>query len=501
MHHSLGDGNFRLFAEMAAKVTVAQSNLTEASTAPTEIDRALRECITQSRPVYIELPTDMVSAKIPASSLSKAIDLSIPPNDEGFEDAEVDLILEKIYASKRPFIIVDGFTSRYGVSSEADELVRVTGFPTATTPFGKGIINETHPNFHGVYAGVAGKQMYMPWAQSCDLVLRLGPLNSDVNTLGFTTIPAPEVTVTFYRNSVEIGGFSNRTYFGNLHIKSLLRKILDRLDKSRIPKLDPYPNLGWPSKDLAALSPTDPHSTIDQDTFYQRLSTFFRPGDIILTETGTPSVGGRDFVLAPHTSLINSSLWLSIGYMVGAAQGAALAQRELVASGARIPGRTILLEGDGSLQMSVQELGTMIRKKLDVTIFVLNNNGYTIERWIHGMHAHYNDVASWRYLEAARFLGAPDGDSTYKVSTYRAATWGELQAILADEEFQRGKGFNMVEVLMAKEDAPESLKKLVQTVQKRYSDREQLGEAREARDIADGGVLERGGEAAINLSR
>ena len=468
MHHSLGDGNFRVFAEMAAKVTVAQANLTSAQTAPSEIDRVLRQCFLQSRPVYIELPTDLVSAKVPASLLSTPISTSIPPNDEGFEDAEVDLIVSKIYAAKQPFIIVDGFTSRYGpgVAALANELVRVTGFPCSTTPFGKGIIDETLPNFHGVYAGIAGKQVYMPWAQSCDLVLRLGPLNSDVNTFGFTTIPKPQVTITFHRDSVEVGSAGNGGHYKNLHIKGLLQKILDRLDASQIPKMDPYPDLGDPRQQLLALEAPRPDSIVDQNTFYQRVSTFFREGDIVLSETGTPSVGGRDFVLPKHTQLINSSIWLSIGYMLGAAQGAALAQRELIADGGR-KGRTILFEGDGSLQMTVQEISTMIRKKLDITIFVLNNDGYTIERWIHGMEASYNDIAPWRYLKAAEFFGAEEDDDEYKISTHRATTWGELNALLADAEVQNGKGFKMIEVIMTREDAPESLKKLVQTVQKR----------------------------------
>ena len=98
----------------------------------------------QSRPVYIELPTNMVKVQVPASPLDTPIDLSIPMNDEGFEDTEVDVILNKMYASKQPFIVVDGCTSRYGVSDEADELVRETGFPTSTTPFGKGIV-QNHP--------------------------------------------------------------------------------------------------------------------------------------------------------------------------------------------------------------------------------------------------------------------------------------------------------------------------------------------------------------------
>ena len=247
-----------------------------------------------------------------------------------------------------------------------------------------------------------------------------------------------------------------------------MQKILDRLDPLRIPKMDPYPDLGNPRTKLLALGAAEPDGAIDQNTFYQRVSTFFREGDIVLSETGTPSVGGRDFVLPRHTQLINSSIWLSIGYMLGAAQGAALAQRELVAHGGR-PGRTILFEGDGSLQMTVQEISTMIRKKLDVTIFLINNDGYTIERWIHGMHAAYNDVASWRYLKAAEFFGAVDGDPDYKVTTRTASTWGELESLLGEDEVRDGRGFKMIEVRMTREDAPESLKKLVETVQRRNS--------------------------------
>jgi pyruvate decarboxylase len=465
MHHSLGDGNFRLFADMAAKFSVAQANLRDAETATGSIDRCLQACILQSRPVYIELPTNMVKARVRAADLERPIDLSIPINDEGFEDTEVDLILSKMYASKQPFIVVDGFTSRYGISEEADELVRVTGFPTSTTPFGKGIVNESYPNFYGMYAGIAGQQVYVPWARGCDLVLRLGPLNSDVNTFGFSTIPDPKITVTFERDCVEIAG----TKYNNLHVKALLRKVLGRLDKSKLPRYQPTMDLGDPRELLKALPPTEQNETIEHETFWQRMSNFFRPGDVILTETGTPSVGGRDFVLPPHSTLINSSIWLSIGYMLGACAGAALAQREMIAEGRRPAGRTILFEGDGSLQMTAQAFSDMIRNRLDVVVFVINNDGYTIERWIHGMRAGYNDIQPWRYLEAGNYFGAPQNDPSYPVITRRAETWGQLNAVLAEPEIRRGKGLCMVEVMMTKEDAPDVLKKLVENVSRRGS--------------------------------
>lgn len=465
MHHSLGDGNFRIFAEMYAKITVAQANLRDVHMATAQIDRCIRECVLQSRPVYIELPTNMVKAQVDAAPLKTPIDLSIPDNDEGFEDTEVELILNKMYASKQPFIVVDGCTSRYGVSEEADELVRVTGFPTSTTPFGKGIVNEEYPNFYGIYAGVAGKEVYMPWANGCDLIIKLGPLDSDVNTFGFSTIPNPKTSIVFHRDFVEIGGVK----YHNLHIKSLLRKILNKLDKSKLPEYKPTMDLGSPRAELMALPPPENDAIIDQATFWRRISTFFRPGDIVMVETGTASIGSRDMVLPGHASLITSSIWLSIGYMLPACQGAALAQREMIAEGKRPAGRTILLEGDGSLQMTAQSISDMIRNRLDVTIFVLNNDGYVIERWIHGMKASYNDIQPWRYLEAPNYFGAPKDDPTYPVVTRRAETWGQLKDVLTEPNIQAGKGLNIVEIMMDREDAPDVLKKLVQTTKRRNS--------------------------------
>ena len=484
LHHSLGDCNFRLFADMYAKLTVAQANLTDPATAPYSIDRTLRECVLQNRPVYIELPTNMVKAKVSARGLKFPIDPSIPRNDEGFEDTEVELILARIYASKQPFIIINGITSALGISTEADELVRVTGFPTSTASFGKGTVNESYANVFGIYAGEAGKQAYRTWVESCDLILRIGSLYSDVNTYGFSTKTDPIHTIDFHRNSVEIGGTNS---FKNAHVKPLLQKILSRLDMSKLPTYAPLPDLGSPQQLLETLPPTQPEDIIDQTTFWQRISTLFRSGDIILTETGTPSIGGRDFVLPPQTTVINTGIWLSIGFMLGASQGAALAQRDIIrsitsasttkrdASGAHVAeappstrssqhtfsGHTIIFIGDGSLQMTVQSISDVIRNELALTNFIINNDGYTIERFIHGMKATYNDIQPWNYLLTAQYFGADMNDKSYPIVTKRAANYGKLWDAVGQKEVQEGKGLTIVEVLMDREDAPDALKKLV----------------------------------------
>ena len=96
---------------------------------------------------------------------------------------------------------------------------------------------------------------------------------------------------------------------------------------------------------------------------------------------------------AQNVIICTQVYYSSIGYSVGAALGAALAHRELGGKG-----RVILIVGDGSLQMTVQEIGTMITQGLSPTIFLVNNAGYTIERAIHGANRVYNNIAmGWDY--------------------------------------------------------------------------------------------------------
>jgi pyruvate decarboxylase len=270
-----------------------------------------------------------------------------------------------------------------------------------------------------------------------------------------------------HRTRVEINGAAEDENSGYFHIKPLLRKLLSQLDEGKLPKHNPSPDLPNPVEELMALPPSEPAGHIDQETFWHHISNFFRVGDIVLTETGTASVGSRHMVLPPKSTLINSSIWLSIGYMLPAAAGAAAAQREMVAAGTRPRARTILFEGDGSFQMTAQATSDIIRARLDMTIFVLNNNGYTSERWIHGMRAPYNDIMPWRYLESPNFFGAPTDGATYPIHTKRAANWGELDEILADHKFSRGRGLSIIEIMMVQDDAPETLKIMAQSASKR----------------------------------
>ncbi|KAJ9220366.1 hypothetical protein DTO169C6_7255 [Paecilomyces variotii] len=439
VHHTLADGDYRHFAAMAAHVTKAQTNLRDPRTIPSQIDWALDQALAYSQPVYIEIPDHVVDVNV--ASLRLNVPISVPESPS--QNVELmERILARIYEAKRPLILVDGECRPLGIVRQAEELVKMTGWPTWTTIFGKSLINEELPNVYGNYAGSLGCKEWKTYFESADLIINLGPHY----TQSFTTIPLQAVSVTFSRDTVQVGNDVYQDIPGGF-----MTEILKNLDQTRIPTVE------GPSKSIIEIKAIQ-DGLLVQETFWHFVNLTFRPGDLVLTETGTAAHGGRLFKLPRNTRLFAAVTWLSIGYMLPATLGAALARREL--SGEPESSRAILFIGDGSLQMSVQEISTIIKEKLNVIIFIINNNGYTIERAIHGRKQAYNDIATWRNDLALAFFGA---DEKQVQSHFSARSYSELEEVLNNDSIQNGRGLRTIEVFMGREDVQGSLLNLMQS--------------------------------------
>ena len=329
---------------------------------------------------------------------------------------------------------------------EINELVRMSGLPAISLPSGGGMVDNHNPSYYGIHSGPVGKIDTMPYTNSSDLVLAFGPMFSDTQTLGWSVVPSPSNTITINKNTLHLPNASDPI---SISAKSLLHSLTSRIDRSRLPNPD-VDSLGGFRQFPKNIPPVQLSEPLNQDSLYLRLNRLLRPYDILILANATPIIGGRDIVLPQNSTSFASGLWFSIGSMLPAAQGAALAQQSLNPNA-----RTILLEGDGSLQCSIQELSTIMREKLNVTILIVNNGGYAYERHIHGMDASYNDVASWDYLKAVSMFGSPQG---YPVFTRRIRNWGELEEMLDDERFNDGVGLKLVELMVGKYDVPEKFK-------------------------------------------
>ncbi len=126
------------------------------------------------------------------------------------------------------------------------------------------------------------------------------------------------------------------------------------------------------------------------------MAAFIRPGDVVLADQGCSFYGAATRRLPTDVVFIGQPLWASIGYTLPALLGACLAERRR---------RGVLLIGDGAGQMTVQELSTIFRAGLSPVIFVVDNDGYTVERAIHGPYAEYNDIARWDWTAAPLLFG------------------------------------------------------------------------------------------------
>jgi pyruvate decarboxylase len=171
-----------------------------------------------------------------------------------------------------------------------------------------------------------------------------------------------------------------------------------------------------------------------QSYVWQRIGRFLKPNDIVLAEAGTAQFGIPDAAFPTNTSYITQMFWSSIGYTVGACLGACVAAKEL-----KSPGKVILLVGEGSLQMTVQEIGSYIRFGFTPIIFVINNNGYSIERAINGPQQDYNNISMlWDHQTMLAFFGARPGTGI-KSRSFACKTVEELEGVLGDEEFGRAE--------------------------------------------------------------
>jgi len=225
-------------------------------------------------------------------------------------------------------------------------------------------------------------------------------------------------------------------------MRGVLRKVIKQVD---LKKLSAVPG---PKMENKVSANTDSSETITQAWFWPRMGEFLKENDIVITETGTSNFGIWETKFPKGVTALSQVLWGSIGYSVGACQGAALAARD-----GNSNRRTVLFVGDGSFQLTAQEVSTMIRLGLKPIIFVICNDGYTIERFIHGMEAVYNDIQPWRYKEAISFFGAKEGAA----KIHQLKTKEDTNKLFTDKEFNAADVLQFVELHIPKYDAPRAL--------------------------------------------
>src|SRR3990167_1780087 len=433
VHHTLGDGRFTVFSDMYKDVTAAQAILSTTNAA-SEIDRVLTLCWLKKRPVYIALPSDITFSEIDAPTMP--LNLSYPASNRDAVHELVEragLTLEK---SKSPIVLMDICAQRHPMKKLILEFLKVTGLPFATMNMGKAIIDESHPQFIGSYSGDFSTEGVQERVEKSDCIITFGSLMSDFNTGGFTTKIDANATIEIhsYFSRVKQSVYDNTLFLDT--IPALTKRVSGYHYKEQIIK----PKQEKSRKYMG---------TIYHKNFWQHVESYLTKKCIVLAETGTSMFGATQMHMPDGSTYISQCLWGSIGYAVGALLGACVAA----------PNRqAVLFVGDGSFQLTAQEISTIERHHLRPTIFLLDNDGYTVERLIHGPTMPYNDIQHWNYVDLPKVFGT-------EAWSIRVKTEEELERVLLDRKKHAGK-MAFITVVMEKMDAPETLIKLGAVVEK-----------------------------------
>jgi len=392
MHHTMADGSFDHFLDAYAHVTAAHARITPRNAA-TEIDRLILTAWREKLPVYMELPSDItyLDIEVPAGPLVLAA------------------IAGRLSAATSPAILVDADADRFGVASDLMELAEKIQAPVAVINTAKAVIDETFPHFVGIYNGKASEPHARAAIEASDCLLCVGYRPIEVTTGDFTA-SLPADTIHARGHSVDIGDDNYQA----VTLKEVLRGVIDAVP--RVTNRARRPVAAAVARSNGGGAHVDPSAKLTQAAYWRAMQGYLREGDVLYIDNGT-SYALFGLKLPPHCTFVGSVNWGSIGYSVGALLGA------LTAAPQR---RHILFVGDGSFQVSAQELSTILRHDHKPVIFLINNGGYTIERGYLGKAEPYNDIARWSYADLPKVFRPDTSARSFVVKTE-----GDLQNALS----------------------------------------------------------------------
>lgn len=436
LHHTLGDGNFDHFRQMSAPVSVAQGVL-DATNARDEIDRVLRDIVRYSRPGYLLLPADIAS--LPTSRPVNALTANNAPTDSTELAEFVSHARALLRDSRRVSLLADVLALRFGLQSTLNKWVDAVPIPHATMLMGKGLFNETHAGFVGTYSGGASLPETRAAIEDAEVIFCIGTCFTDTITAGFTHHIPQEKSIEIQPFAARVG----KRWFSGINMQEAVNALMT---------LSRDFSAQWqiqPGRVMKSASADNGHLT--QRHFWQTLEKYLQPHDILLGDQGTAAFGLADLTLPQGASLIVQPLWGSIGYTLPAAFGAQTSQPDR---------RVVLVVGDGAAQLTIQELSSMLRDGLRPLILLLNNEGYTVERAIHGPEQRYNDISLWNWTQIPQALNLDCQAECWKVTNASQLNDALTRAT-------RGDKLMLLEVMLPKMDIPPLLKAVTQALEAR----------------------------------
>ena len=430
LHHKVRDFNTQ--REVFEKITVAHASLDDPQTAFREIDRCLEAAVRYKRPVYLELPRDRVDARPPYPY--QAI---VTPQVSDVEALKASLVeaLERLQSAQKPVIIAGIEVHRFGLQKWVVQLAEKYNIPMCATLLGKSVVSEKHPLYLGIYEGAMGRKEVTEYVESSDCVVLLGAFMTDINLGIFTAHLEPSRCISATSEKLRIGHHHFHDVLFADFLKGLTELPLKPKKKTPLPTRVAAPVVKRPPSELVTIA-----------SLFEHINTILDDEMVVVADVGDSLFAASDLTIHKQTEFLSPAYYTSMGFAIPASVGVQAANRKL---------RPIVLVGDGAFQMTCLELSTATKHGFNPLVIVLNNKGYTTERFL--LEGPYNDIPNWEYHRLPDLLGAGWG--------FEVQTVGELhQSVKAG--LAKTDGFSLLNVHLKPDDTSPALRRLAERMSK-----------------------------------
>ncbi|KAL1219552.1 Pyruvate decarboxylase 1 [Cardamine amara subsp. amara] len=436
LHHTIGLPDFSQELRCFQTITCYQAVVNNLEDAHEEIDKAISTALKESKPVYISISCNL--AAIPHHTFSRdPVPFSLAPrlsNKMGLE-AAVEATLEFLNKSVKP-VMVGGPKLRVAKAGDAFvELADASGYALAVMPSAKGLVPEHHPHFIGTYWGAVSTPFCSEIVESADAYIFAGPIFNDYSSVGYSLLLRKEKAIVVHPDRVTV---ANGPTFGCVLMSDFFRELAKRVKRNET-AYENYHRIFVPQGKPLKCKPKEP---LRVNAMFQHIQQMISSETAVIAETGDSWFNCQKLKLPKGCGYEFQMQYGSIGWSVGATLGYAQASPEK---------RVLAFIGDGSFQVTAQDISTMLRNGQKTIIFLINNGGYTIEVEIHD--GPYNVIKNWNYTGLVDAIHNGEG----KCWTAKVRYEEELVEAIKTATTEKKDSLCFIEVILHKDDTSKEL--------------------------------------------
>ncbi|RWV86873.1 hypothetical protein GW17_00051177 [Ensete ventricosum] len=436
LHHTIGLPDFSQELRCFQTVTCHQAVVNHMDDAHEMIDTAISTALKESKPVYISISCNLPGIPHP-TFVNEPVPYLLAPkvsNRSGLE-AAVEATAQFLNKAVKPVLVAGPKLRVAKVNQAFMELADACGYPIAIMPSAKGMVPEHHPHFIGTYWGAVSTNFCGEIVESADAYVFVGPIFNDYSSVGYSLLIKKEKAVIAQPNRITIG---NGPSFGWVFMADFLTALSRKLKKNTT-ALENYRRIYVPPSMPLKRENDEP---LRVNILFKHIQDMLSGETTVIAETGDSWFNCQKLRLPENCGYEFQMQYGSIGWSVGATLGYAQAAKER---------RVIACIGDGSFQVTAQDVSTMIRHGQRSIIFLINNGGYTIEVEIHD--GPYNVIKNWNYTGFVDAINNGEG----KCWTCKVRTEEELEEAIAKATGEMKDSLCFLEVIVHKDDTSKEL--------------------------------------------